>query len=200
MKTLFKKIAVLSIAIMVFGCSKDSASTSTPCVPITCLNGGISKPDCGCSCPTGYTGANCGTQVTPTKISISKVVISNFPALKSDGSTWDWNPLNSLNNNPDIYLVFINSSSTYFNTVANKFDDAVAGTQYTYTFSTPVQITNVTELENITLYNWNTSGNDDQMGTITFTPYSSTNNFPSVITETDSSTNFQVKFYVTYTW
>lgn len=185
---------------LVFGCSNDDTPTSKPCVPITCLNGGISTPDCGCSCPIGYTGENCGTQVTPTKISISKVVISNFPAKKTDESTWDYNPLNSVNNNPDLYLLFINSTTIIFNTVTNKIDDAVAGTQYTYTFSTPIQITNFNALHSIILYNWNTSGNDDKMGQITFTPYSSTNNFPSVITQTDSSTNFQIKFYVTYTW
>lgn len=204
MKNLLKKMAILSISIFLFGCSSDSTSTTTPCVPITCLNGGISNSDCGCNCPTGYTGANCGTQVTPTKISISKVVISNFPAFRSVsaswGNTWDWNPLNTINNNPDLYLVFINSSTTYFNTVSNRFNDAVSGTQYTYNFTTPIQITNVNALHNITLYNWNTSGNDDEMGSITFTPYSSNNNFPSIITQTDSNTNFQVKFYVTYTW
>lgn len=190
-------MAVLTVAMLIFGCSEDS---STPCIPINCLNGGTSNSDCGCNCPTGYTGSNCGTQITPTKISISKVVITNFPALNPLGSTWDLNPLNPINNNPDIYLVFINSTSTYFNTLSNRFNDAISGTEYTYTFTTPVEITNINSLHNITLYNWNTSGADDEMGSITFTPYSNTNNFPSIITQTDSSTNFQVKFYVTYTW
>jgi len=204
MKNLLKKFTILSIIVIVFGCSKDDVSSSTPCVPITCLNGGTSKPDCGCDCPIGYTGNNCGTQVTPTKITISKVVISNFPAFRTVpttwGTTWDYNPLNSIDNNPDLYLVFINSTSTYFNTVSNKIVNAVAGTQYTYNFTTPVQITNVNAIHNITLYNWNSSGNDDEMGTKTFTPSAIINNFPSIITVTDSNTNFQVKFYVTYTW
>ncbi len=198
-KSFLKSIVVLIMIVLVLSCSSDSDS-STPCVPITCLNGGVSNSSCGCNCPTGYSGNNCSTQLTPTQILVSKVVISNFPATKPNGTSWDFNPVNPINNNPDLYLVFINSTQTYFNSVNNRFDDAVAGNQYTYNFTTPVIITSVNNLHNITLYNYNTSGADDEMGSVTFTPYSNTNNFPSIITVTDNVNGFQAQFHVTYQW
>ena len=198
-KSFLKSIIGLIMIVLVLSCSSDSDS-STPCTPIACLNGGVSNSNCGCNCPAGYSGNNCSTQLTPTQILISKVVISNFPATKPNGTSWDFNPVNPINNNPDLYLVFINSTQTYFNSVNNRFDDAIAGNQYTYNFTTPVIITSVNNLHNITLYNYNTSGADDEMGSVTFTPYSNTNNFPSIIIVTDNVNGFQAQFHVTYQW
>jgi len=188
MKTnFFKPLALLIVLIFNFSCSTESESPNPTPVVV--------------NCPLGYSGVNCGVQKKPISIMISKVVITNFPAFKPNGSTWDSGFLNPISNNPDIYLLFINSSYlVYFNTSANRFNDAVAGTQYTYTFATPISITDVNILHNITLYNYNPSSPDDEMGSINFTPYSNSNGFPSIITQTNGANTFQVKFYVTYAW
>ena len=78
---------MLLIIALFFGCSKDDSSSS--CTPIACLNGGVSTFDCGCNCPQGYIGSNCGTQVTPTSIKITKIRVKKFPNNNPDGDQWD---------------------------------------------------------------------------------------------------------------
>jgi hypothetical protein len=59
MKNLFKKIAILSVAVLVFGCSKDDDSSSTP------------------------------TEVVKTKVKIIKYQVDNFSFVAPDGLGWD---------------------------------------------------------------------------------------------------------------
>jgi len=79
-----KIIALLFVLVLNLNCSSDSSAPA--CTPISCLNGGVSKPDCGCNCPQGYTGSNCGTQITPSSIYVKKIRVKKFP--DTDNGTW----------------------------------------------------------------------------------------------------------------
>jgi hypothetical protein len=104
LKTLF-----LALTLTFFSCS--NGSDSEPCIPITCLNGGISNIDCGCDCPIGYTGVNCSEQVTPSKITITKFTVKVFPITQTNGDNWDSWLTNSDDAFPDIYITLSDSNS-----------------------------------------------------------------------------------------
>jgi hypothetical protein len=204
MKTIFKRLSVLTIAFLFFNCSSDS----TPCVPISCLNGGTSTPDCGCNCPQGYTGSDCSTQITPTKITISKIRVKYFPS-KNAGSYWDLLlPLVDANIAlPDIYLTLENSSlieiyrsPTYYKNVVS---DGIA--YYDFVPSTPINITSVTSGLVLNLWDYdgadsNGISSDDDMGFIVFNLYKSTGGFPSTLTVVDASKSLGFELTLSYTW
>ena len=157
MKNLFKKIIVLSIAMLMYGCSKDSpTSNAANCAPIACLNGGVSRPDCGCNCPQGYTGSNCGTQITPSRVTITKIRVKKFPD-SDNGDWWDTFP----SSDADIYVTLVNTSSTTIYTSPYFTNATGLGTTY-YDFipTTPITITNVTSPLSIELYDYENIGSD----------------------------------------
>lgn len=196
MKTLFKKSIVLFLLFSIFSCSKDT-TTDPICTPIPCLNGGVSRPDCGCNCPQGFTGANCGTQITPTKINISKIEILSYPTVDPYAITgyWDYAPIS----NPDLAIVITDTfNSTVLTDTTNvPFNDSLPNTTYTYTYSS-FSITNVNDLFKIELRDVDSSNTFETMNTAFFTIYDSHNSFPSVIPITDGDTKY--KIYVSYVW
>ena len=178
------------------GCSSDSSAPA--CIPITCLNGGISTADCGCNCPINYTGINCSEEKTPTQIIISKAVITKFPALRTNGSYWDTNIITTNNKFPDIYIR-LNDTAVLIDTRANYIDNASSSFNYTWTFTTPIVVTNVKDFKSLRMYDYSSTG-DEQMGFTLFVPYNNGQSFPNVITVSDSSNSFEVQLYVTYQW
>ena len=186
MKTLFKKSFVLFLILTTFSCSEDSETNSSP-VP---------------NCPQGYTGSNCSIQVTPTKISISKIEIVSFPATDPSAVTgfWDYVPLDSSQNAPDIAILFSDAttSTLFSNTSTNAFNNAQANTVYTYTYPNPIQITNVNNLFKIELRDIDSNNTFQSMSTSFFSIYNSFNNFPSVIPIINGNTKYNI--YVSYTW
>jgi hypothetical protein len=152
MKNCIKGLSMLLMIAMFFGCSKDDSSSS--CTPIACLNGGVSTPDCGCDCPIGFTGPNCSTQVTPTKILITKIKVKNFPNKKPDGvTTWDDFIFTSYNS-PDIFPFLTLGSITLFQ--GSDFQDAISngnGTDnFTWIPSTPIEIVAINSQFSLDLY------------------------------------------------
>ena len=197
MKTLFKKSIVLLLIFTIFSCSKDSATSSSNCTPIPCLNGGVSRPDCGCNCPQGFTGANCSTQITPTKITISKVEILNYPSTDPSAITGYWD--NPPNTKPDLAIVITDIfNSTVLSDTSNvPFNDASTNTTYTYTYNS-FQITNVNDLFKIELRDIDSNNSYESMESTTFSIYTTNGGFPSVIPITDGETKYNI--YVSYTW
>ena len=197
MKTLFKKSIVLLLIFTIFSCSKDSATSSSNCTPIPCLNGGVSRPDCGCNCPQGFTGANCSTQITPTKINISKIEIFNYSVVDPYAVTgyWDYAPIS----NPDLAIVITDTyTSTILTDTSNvPYIDALPNTTYTYTYQS-FPITNVNDLFKIELRDIDPNNTYESMSAKYFTIYDSHNSFPSVISIVDGDTTY--KIYVSYTW
>jgi hypothetical protein len=197
MKHLFKKIILLSIAMLLFGCSEDTpTSNAIPCTPISCLNGGVSSTDCGCNCPQGYTGSNCGTQKTPSSIYITKIRVKKFPDTEN-GDWWDTFP----NSDADIYVTLVNTS---FQTIytSGRYTDAtgLGTTYYDFTPATPIIITNVTSALSIKLFDYENIGSDTLMDSLFFNPYSSSGGFPATLTKLNSNGNFVCEISLQYVW
>ncbi len=206
MKTVLSKLSVLIIAFLFFNCSSDSGDT--PCVPITCLNGGTSTPECGCNCPQGYTGSDCSTQITPAKITISKIRVKYFPNTDA-GSYWDvLLPLADANIAlPDIYLTLQNSSLTEIYRSPTYYKNVLSdGTAY-YDFvpATSISITSVNSVFVLNLWDYdgadsNITSSDDDMGFIVFNIYNSVGGFPSTISVLDTSKSLGFELTLSYTW
>ena len=187
-KTFFKTAFVLLTAIMTISCSKDSptgtSSTPTP------------------TCPQGYTGSNCSTQITPTKLTISKIEIVSFPAIDPTATTglWDYNLLDTSQNAPDLAILLTNvtTSTLLTDTTSSPFMNASASQTYSYTYTT-FNITNVNDLFKIELRDIDTSSPYYQsMNTYFFSIYSSLGGFPTVIPVINGQTKYNI--YVSYTW
>lgn len=194
-----KKI-ILSIVFAVgflAACSKDE-NTEIPCTPIPCLNNGVSNTNCGCDCPQGFGGANCGNIITPSKIIITKVIVKSFNNLNNSGVGHD------LANGPDIYIQ-INSGSTIIYDHPSFFSNATAGlnTNYEFVLNPNLQITNVNSPLIVSLWDYDLgdtpSNADDNMGIGGFFPFNGTS-FPNSIIVTDTNTPTQFEIFFTYQW
>lgn len=193
-KNIFFTLLTLSF---LFSCSSDS-DTETPCIPISCLNNGISNSDCGCDCPQGFGGANCGNIITPSKVIITKVIVKSFNNLSNSGVAHD------LSNGPDIYIK-INSGSIVLYDHPTFYTNATAGlnTNYEFVLNPNLQITNVNAPLIVSLWDYDLgdipSTADDNMGFAGFFPFNGTS-FPSSIIVTDTNTPTQFEVFFTYQW
>lgn len=206
MKTIFSNFVVILFFSIFLGCSSDSKTSSTPCIPITCFNGGTSTPNCGCTCPQGYTGSNCQTQVQPTKITITKIRVTSFPNTTSSGATWDSSFPNAANIFADIRVSLkdgnlneIYGSGYYANVLSN-------GTNYyDFTPATPINITYVNSFFTLDLLDYDAASSnaiftsDEFMATSFFNIYTATGGFPTTLTLVGSST-FRAELTLSYTW
>ena len=117
--------ALLAIAMIVgsfvfHSCKKD------PCLGVTCRNGGYCANGT-CNCPTGYSGSDCGVEVTPASVTITKMVLEKFPATDVNGAGWD--PSSAA----DIFMtITAGTTSTTTNFKTNYFADANANLSYTF--------------------------------------------------------------------
>ncbi len=200
MKKLFKITAFVLLTLNFLGCSSDSSET--PCTPIACLNNGVSNSDCGCDCPVGYSGINCGTQATPTQIKITKIRVKKFPSATPNGNWWDIIP----NSNADIYVTIENSNLTVIYNHPTYYPDAeiIGSNYYDFIPSTPIAITNVSGQYLVNLYDYDGSTNDannDLIGYAGLTPYSlSQVGFPSTKSITALNGTLEFEIYFTYQW
>lgn len=197
-KTLFFTFLTLSLLL---SCSTDSDSNNSgenPCTPIACLNNGVSNAECGCNCPQGFGGTNCGTILTPSKVIITKVVVKAFDNLNTSGIGHDFT------SGPDIYIK-INSGSTVIYDHQSFFSNALSGldTNYQFILDPIVQITNVNTPLIISLWDYDLgdtpSNQDDNMASGAFLPFNGSN-FPSSIFVTDPSTATRFQVFLTYQW
>lgn len=128
-------------------------------------------------CETGYTGSNCNTQITPSRILITNIQINSFPPTASNGSGWD------LTDGADIFPEFLNSSQQVIKSFSsNRISNASPYASYYFTPTPSIEITNVTGQYILALYDWDGVSANDFMRGISFYPYSSTNGFPKTVT------------------
>lgn len=195
MKIIVSKLLVLLLVFFLFGCSSDSGDT--PCVPISCLNGGTSTPDCGCDCPQGYTGSDCSTQVTPLLVKITNIRVTKFPDTTPNGNWWDTSPSNS---DADIFLTLenINYSTIW---TSNNFTDSTGIGTFAYNFvpTTPIIITNFTSGYYMNIWDKDTLSSEIIAVTL-FNPYSSIGGFPTTKTFTNSTSTFSFELTLSYVW
>lgn len=196
MKTTFKRLSIVFAFMFLFSCTTDSEDV--PCTPVTCLNGGTSRPDCGCNCPQGFTGNNCGTQITPIQVKITKIRVTKFPDAKPNGSWWDVLP----NSDADIYLTVQNNTLSTIWSSPTYFQDATGlGTvNYDFVPSTPITISNVTSGHIMNIYDYDTVGSDELIDFIAFNPYSTNGGFPATKTFTNSTGTFSFTLTLSYVW
>ncbi len=208
MKKITLQLLIIIWALLFIGCTKDS---QTPCVPITCINGGISTPECGCNCPQGFTGSDCSTQITPAKITITKIRVKFFPLSTNTGGFWDVTGLNATNARPDIFVTMLNSSFTEIYKSQTYYPNVISDgiTYYDFVPATPISITSVNSLSsNFILNLWDydgadsniNDGVDDNMGFTSFYVYNSTQGFPSTITVGNTSTPIIFELTLSYIW
>lgn len=198
MKDILKRLPALLLVVLFYGCSKDSPSTP-PCTPIACLNGGVSRTDCSCDCPQGYTGTNCGMQITPSSVKITKIRVTKFPDSPPNGGWWDTFP----NSDADIYITLVNSSGATIYTSPTYYTNATGLGTIGYDFipATPISIANVTSPLGINLYDYEiTIGSATLMTFLVFNPYTINGGFPPTITKTSSSGAFECMISLQYTW
>lgn len=165
-------------------------SENDPCEGVTCLNGGTCVNG-SCNCDDGYTGPNCGSEVTPSSMRITKIVVTEF---LNDG--WDTFPASS----PDIYVTLRTGSSCSGGSLlytSNYYQDAYPGPNYDFVPSAPINISSPTSPIAICLYDDDVSG-PEAMGGIYFNPYESGSDFPAM--RTISAGDITYKVYFTYYW
>ena len=184
MKTLFKKSLALLILLVVFSCSKDSPTATVP------------SP----TCPQGYTGANCTTQITPTKITISKIEIVSYPLIDPTALSGHWDYPSPYEPDLAIVLSDFSGGTIIDNQSTNYFTNALSTVTHSYSYSTPLVLTNVNHLFKLELRDIDTTDGAtyEIMNTYVFSIYSSTGGFPSVIPINNGETKYNI--YVSYTW
>ncbi len=172
MNRLFKTALILgAFSLLLFAsCKKDDPID--PCENITCLNGGTCVNG-ECNCPTGYTGPDCGEQKTPSKIRISKIRVTRFPAT-DNGAGWD------LTSGPDIFVTMeYNGSDIY--THPEFYQNADPSQNYDFTPNINLNMDHPTDTYIIRLNDYDDFDPDDFMGGIQFIPYSDGNDFPATL-------------------
>ncbi len=163
------------------------------CAGVSCLNDGYCANG-SCVCPTGYTGADCSQYVTPSSMRINSIIVTSFPATDGSGGGWD------LTSGADLYPVVAIGSTTLSSFSSNYITNANPSLDHQYTPPSPIVLSSPTSQYTINLYDHDDIDADDWMGGVYFTPYISTNGFPStlILAPSGGSTSFQLE--VSYVW
>lgn len=140
-----------------------------PCQGIVCLNGGTCANGL-CNCPTGYTGSDCSISIPLSSITITKIVISNYPMTTSGGAGWD------LDGGPDVFLTF--AQGTYCAT-ASGTSTINNATGATLTYNTQVSLNIPNSNYSICLYDDDLTSGNDYMAGVNFNPFDFKNGYPS---------------------
>jgi hypothetical protein len=175
----------LAGTLFVAGCAKD------PCATVTCKNSGTCANG-SCNCPEGWSGSDCGTQKTPSKVRISKIEILNFPTTEAGGGGWD------LTSGADLYPVITNAAGTSVVWSPTTYViDAVAGSTYSWTPVPAVDLDATTQYI-IAAFDDDSPANPDYIKGMSITPFETGKGFPTEWTWTSTDGLFKVKFTVSY--
>lgn len=159
---------------------------------------GCSSDDSG-DCPQGLTGSNCNTKITPSKMTITKIVIKNYPLLKESFEFWDTGEDTS-ESEPDILVALSFGNETLYN---NEYALDADGSEISFTINPPLELADIDEdIVGIAILDYDgTIENSEVMAGGLFQLYSSQGtDFPSVITLTDPSQPFIADIHVAYEW
>jgi hypothetical protein len=111
MNKIVSTLLTLTVFLGISSCEKPNDDDTDPCVDVICLNGGVC--DSGtCDCPSGFTGADCGTpiQIVPNYIyfDVTQIEVTRWPSTTFAGDDWD----NFGNGKPELYVYFTNDNTT----------------------------------------------------------------------------------------
>lgn len=171
------------------GYSGQYCQNYNPCSSIICYNGGTCANGF-CNCPTGYGGSDCGIQLTPYSMTITKIDLLNYPATQSNGAGWDA----SSGADPFITVSF-GTSSDVNDDVTGYYQNATGANLY-YTLLTPKVVTSLSSNWTVGIYDYDTPDPSDFMGGIYFRPINKSSGFPSSFTLTTSA--IQYRLHVTW--
>ena len=154
-----------------------------------------SKP--AVTCPSGYTGANCATQITPSQIQITKVSVTNFPSVNPAGGG-DWQAVEG-SGYADIYPTVSDASGNVLHDFSAVYLSAASNQNInSFTPANPIILSSALSAYTFSLYNHNALLADDLMGSATNVLYNPYGAFPSTITVTGSGVTFVLS--VKYLW
>lgn len=176
------------------GYSGLHCETFNPCYNVTCLNGGICVGG-NCNCPTGYTGSNCGIALPLKSVTITKIVVNNYPTSHTIGAGGiPWDPSSTSNRYPDIYInINPGTSSIPVQSSAIYYD--VNSVPQTYPI-TPVTLNNPSNDYSIGLYDDDFPSADEFMGGLYFKPTDHKAGYPNTIQISNSNARLDYTIYV----
>ena len=181
-----------SLLLFLFSCEKEDE-----CGGLECQNGATCVNN-NCDCPPHYTGADCGQQITPTQISISKIQVSQWPQQTADGENWDESPC--FGPLPDLFFTINFGNGQTAET--SYYSEAKADTTYTFTDNFPLITSTVSTELSITLQDRDTGFcfPSDSLGTVKTQLYTSTNDFPKTLELSDKNVPIKATVFIEYTF
>lgn len=196
MKKINLKAVVFLFAFILFSCSSDSGSDSE-CVNIICENGGYFQ-DCQCNCPDGFIGPDCGTQINPTSVIVTKITVKSFPNT-NNGNNWDFaSPADMYVNIETQSDILFSSQEYYADAISNGidfFDFIITGGYQIQDINLPLFIT-------VLDYDMNdTPPSDDEfMASAIFAPYISERGFPETLQISNIEQQVIIELSLQYQW
>ena len=192
---------LLSLSILIstsLSCSSDSDSDD--CETINCLNGGTFV-NCQCDCPEGYTGSNCATQVTPSRVIINKAIVKVFPN-SNNGEFWDFAIPNTEDAFPDVYITFQDADVNIIYDSPIFYENAISGegTFFEFTITPSLELATFDDPFLVNIWDYDVNNEDDFMTSFGFFAYTSDNGFPEIITVVSQSNEILVDLEVSYEW
>jgi hypothetical protein len=150
------------------------ACSGDPCETSMCHNGGVCI-DGLCDCPDRYTGPQCDEQVTPDVMRITSVELLRFPGFTPNSDKpWD------AEDGPDVFFKLVHDDHPVAQPVV-LVENADHTQRYDFHISI-VDMNAVLDEYTMQLFDYEAIGVEPQfMGEIAFTPYHSTNGFPTEI-------------------
>lgn len=195
---IFRLIFLSILTTAYLGCSSNSDSDN--CETITCLNGG-NFVDCECECPEGYTGNNCSTQVTPSKVIINKAIVKVFPN-DDNGNFWDAAIPDVEDALPDVYITFQDSDLNVIYDSPTFYENAISGegTFFEFVLTPSLELTVFDSPFLVNIWDYDSTDQDDFMTSFGFFAYTSGNDFPEVITVVSQPDEILIDLELTYQW
>lgn len=168
------------------GYSGPLCATFDSCSTITCMNGGTCDNGT-CDCPEGYGGSDCSTLLPSTKMTITKIVVNSYPTTRANGQGWD------ATDGADAYVSFSlgpnGSNSGYSSETINN----VTGSALEFMGNLPTASTGAHTVGwNITLWDADAAGINENMSTIAFTPSAYGDGNPATFVLSNSDMNITV--------
>lgn len=191
MKTMdFSKKLLAGLLIMIAAFALDSCKPD-PCKDLTCVNGDCIDGTCDCEegyegtlcdqkicndqtceegtcnngtceCDEGFDGPTCGNELIPSVIHIKQIIITDFPA-DNKGKPWDQDSATAA---PDLTVILRTvDGNELFSTLDEKVD-AVVGNRYY--FDCDVNIGELSNVQEILLYDYDNNSSDDFIDLTTF--------------------------------
>lgn len=170
----------------------DCSVAPNACIGISCLNGGYCANG-ACVCPQGYTGADCSQQVTPSAVRINSITVTGFPATDTGGAGWD------LTSGADL-LCEVRLGSTVIWASPTFIQNANPSEDHTFTPNPVISLANPTSQYSLTLYDYDDFDANDWMGGVNFTPYYSSNDFPTTLVLAPAGSDVTFTVSVSYEW